>query len=892
MTYIKLLTVLTTLALLTACGGAATPKTDNTGGDTTTDCKTNAFHADCDTHPNVTILRIDTCSGDNDIHSTCGAIITSFCTENPHRTFAGVCTGDDYLPLRIADCIEGGKADGGNCRQIAQNATKNTTLTACLENPFATACESVPDFMSSFALARTNRLTFCDNSDNATNDLCTGDNVGIICGIDQFNASCPDATYGTPRQEACLMDIMTNPKCTGEMGIATLFCKADPFHDSPACKADTYLPDRIADCIADGNADGVNCANITADTAMNTMITDCLENPFATACESVSAFSSSFALARTNRLTFCNDNMNVADALCTDDNLMNVCGFNPFNAICLAGTTYATPRQTACLMDIMEDDSCRGDMGLATVFCKASPFDTSNACMADTYLPLRLDDCIMDGNAGDMKCDTLTSDNAKNTAITACLTNPFADACASNADFMTYADMARTNRESFCESGSGELCTVLTTCQDNPFDPICGTYFESEKIPHCITDSNADETRCANLFTASSANACLANPFTPSCKTDMEFDDYADDARANRVSFCNMNATDNLCKDSVATICGFDVLSMLCTDASYLPDRVTACITDGNAGLAKCNNIFTATPATNNCLANPFTDACTADMAFTSYLMNARTKRDTFCGTNPSDTVCDTLNLCKGNPFATECEAYFQPARTNLCGGATDFATCVNVGDLPTYPTKSNEVTGSGFLTANDTGLNTTDIQLANSSIPRTISIPLTIGRLGLDSNSPNGFAYFATITTSFEYYFAGILPTTNLGAPLAAQPTAVWAGHFSTQRSTNIATNFYVDFSTGRFGFSNAGGDGFGDFTHSSLFGTYTMNAHFGSHASASGYSAGRMGGTISVSDAGTTSSATIVGLIGAEGVRLVFYTTVGETGTLGGGFTATNPD
>ena len=519
MTYIKLLTVLAGLALLTACGGAAATKTDNTGGDTTTDCETNAFHADCDTHPNVTILRIDTCSGDNDIHSTCGAIITSFCTENPHRTFAGVCTGDDYLPLRIADCIEGGKADGANCRQITKNATKNTTLIACLENPFDVACESVPDFMSSFALARTNRLTFCDNSDNATNDLCTGDNVTPICEFDQFTAICPDATYGTPRQEACLMDIETDPSCTGEMGIVTLFCKADPFSTETACMADTYLPDRIADCITTENTGETKCDTLTSDSAMNTMITDCLTNPFATACESVSAFSSSFALARTNRASFCNDNMNVANALCTDDNVGRVCGFDPFTAICFTGDTYATPRQTACLMDIMEDDSCRGDMGLATVFCKASPFDTSNACMADTFLPERLADCITTENTGDMKCDTLSSDNAKNTAITACLTNPFADACASNADFMTYAETAQTNRVSFCDMAGNDTnarcmgANVMGVCVIDPFNAICfaGDTYATPRQTACLLSLDADDICLGEMGIATVF--CKANPF-------------------------------------------------------------------------------------------------------------------------------------------------------------------------------------------------------------------------------------------------------------------------------------------------------------------------------------------------------------------------------------------
>ena len=51
----------------------------------------------------------------------------------------------------------------------------------------------------------------------------------------------------------------------------------------------------------------------------------------------------------------------------------------------------------------------------------------------------------------------------------------------SNPDFDDYADMARANRVAFCESGSGELCTPLTTCNGNPFHESCGAYFAPAK---------------------------------------------------------------------------------------------------------------------------------------------------------------------------------------------------------------------------------------------------------------------------------------------------------------------------------------------------------------------------------------------------------------------------
>ena len=922
MTYIKLLTVLTTLALLTACGGTAEtpannnggempdndktdemPDNDKTGGVNTTDCTQTPFHNDCDAVESAITSRQTTCFTSATANPTCGAVIMGACMANPFRAETA-CMADTYLPNRIAECITDGNAGEAKCETLLSDTDMNAAITSCLKNPFDVACESVTAF-TSFALARTNRASFCDNSDNVADDFCTGDNVTPICEFDKFTAICPDATYGTPRQEECLMDIETNPKCTGEMGIATVFCKANLFdtsnacmHEdynddrqtaclmdietnpacmgemgiatvfckanlfdtSNACMADTYLPARIAECIMAGNAGESKCDTVSTDTAMNDAITDCLENPFATACESVSAFTT-FALARTNRESFCDMAGNNTNALCMGESLMGVCGSNPFNAICFTDKTY---------------------------------------------LPMRLADCITTASTELPKCNTLLSDSTMNTPITACLTNPFTDACASNADFMTYAGDARTNREVFCGvSGNADksFCTALTTCQGNAFDPTCGDYFAPARITDCITVANTEATKCDTIFSDSGMNiaitACLTNPFTPACAaSESAFTTYVETARDNRVTFCETmgNESKTPCMGATMAICGFDVLSTLCTDASYLPDRVTACITDGNAGLAKCNNIFTATPATNNCLANPFTDACTADGAFTSYLATARTNRNTFCGTNPSDTVCDTLNLCNGNPFATECEEYFQTARVTLCGGSTVFSTCVNVGDLPTYPTKPNEVTGSGFLTGTATGLNTTDIQFADGLTP-TIITSLTIGRRGgagtteSPNTNPDGFAYFVTNTNNSTGY-AGILATTNLGAPLAAQPTAIWAGHFSVTRTNNVAVNYFVDFAKGEFGFSNTAGDGAnGTLSGSGLFGTYTMNAYFGNHASANGYSAGRMGGTVSVSDAGIMSSSTIVGLIGAEGAVGVF-TRVGNAGGYTGGFTATNPD
>ncbi len=78
------------------------------------------------------------------------------------------------------------------------------------------------------------------------------------------------------------------------------------------------------------------------------------------------------------------------------------CTTNPFHADCSADAPALILRRTMCLADTTADPLCTGATGIATVFCTANPFDTSNACMADTYLPLRLmrqTQCVADSTA-------------------------------------------------------------------------------------------------------------------------------------------------------------------------------------------------------------------------------------------------------------------------------------------------------------------------------------------------------------------------------------------------------------------------------------------------------------------------------------------------------------
>ena len=769
MPYIKLLTVLAGLALLTACGGAATPKTDNTGGDTntgevnTTDCTATPFDTNCDAVESAITSRQTMCFASVTANPSCGAVIEGACKANPFHSNA-TCMADTYLPNRIAECIKGGEADEGKCATITTDAEKNTMVIGCLTNPFDIVCQtSVTDFATYTDTARMNRLDFCDDNANVANDFCTGNNLVIICEADPFNAICfTGTTYATPRQEACLMDIDEDPSCTGEMGIVTLFCKADPFSTETACMADTYLPDRIADCITTENTGETKCDTLTSDSAMNTMITDCLTNPFATACESVSAFRSSFALARTNRASFCNDNMNVANALCTDDNVGRVCGFDPFTAICFTGDTYATPRQTACLMDIMEDDSCRGDMGLATVFCKDDPFHDSNACMADTYLPLRLAECIMAGNAGESKCDTVSTDTAMNDAITDCLENPFATACESVDGFTTFA-LARTNR--------------LTFCNDN------------------------------------------------------------------------MNVANGLCTDTnLMNVCVFDPFNAICfTGATYDPNRQTACLLSLDAD-DKCLGEMGI--ATVFCKANPFDTSagCTEHPEIRSF-------QNTNCLDNsitPKHSTCTELVAVNHADYLASFGDTPPPATV---------AEAVADTDIPSH-----------FLSVGADGV--IDRAGLGRATPAT-----TLSRTG---DAMDGVTYVSGSVENVTQSFVGLLPNTNLGAPLIEAPMdTTWEGrYYLLLNNATHPITFNVTFGAG---------DQAGTITTDpDIRGTYTTTFTLSFTAE------GVITGNVLLGSVLTDDTAQARGLIGEQGLVGVFANTDGGVwgGSLHGGFVADNPD
>ncbi|MGU9963777.1 MAG: hypothetical protein ACNYPD_06685 [Candidatus Halichondribacter symbioticus] len=81
----------------------------------------------------------------------------------------------------------------------------------------------------------------------------TGDSSQTTdCAANPFGASCiAEDIAGPMRLTACLADIRTNPLCTGDAGIATVFCEENPFDTRPACTAEDYADERLTACTGD-----------------------------------------------------------------------------------------------------------------------------------------------------------------------------------------------------------------------------------------------------------------------------------------------------------------------------------------------------------------------------------------------------------------------------------------------------------------------------------------------------------------------------------------------------------------------------------------------------------------------------------------------------------------
>ncbi|MCA8835182.1 MAG: hypothetical protein K8953_08870, partial [Proteobacteria bacterium] len=287
--------------------------------------------------------------------------------------------------------------------------------------------------------------------------------------------------------------------------------------------------------------------------------------------------------------------------------------------------------------------------------------------------------------------------------------------------------------------------------------------------------------------------------------------------------------------------------------------------------------------------------------SFTSFAL-ARTNRVTFCeiGGNESNALCmDTTltNLCEFRPFSMICTG--QPNTPNL-----RVASCLDVNNNSKDPscTEVLLVNEADYLAIGDTPTTITeaiagaDLNIVSfftdvgddgvidrgetvfTATPTTKT--LRLGGDDTDTDDPNGVTYVRGVIGNDAYSFVGILPNTNLGAPLPigmGQPASVeWTGrYYSELNFATHAIDFDIDFAMGTIDADDKQG----------VF-TTTFKLNF----TATGVITGVVTTTGSAPD-----TAQVRGLIGEKGLVGVFANTDTETNSwtenFHGGFVAENP-
>nr|MCA8834013.1 hypothetical protein [Pseudomonadota bacterium] len=193
MPYIKLLTVLAGLALLTACGGAAPPKpeiTDNdkTGG-TAVSCDTNPFGSTCLAEADLNPRRVEIvsdCRAD-DTGDLCEDAIEFVCGNNFRDSLCdGIKEYEDMRQVAQTTCLM------NNTKEFCDNQAR---VEKCDASPFFDDCTEQKYVIQ--------RRAECESLKNKSQCMATEE---LICGVngDVFDPFCDGITnYVSVRETTC-----------------------------------------------------------------------------------------------------------------------------------------------------------------------------------------------------------------------------------------------------------------------------------------------------------------------------------------------------------------------------------------------------------------------------------------------------------------------------------------------------------------------------------------------------------------------------------------------------------------------------------------------------------------------------------------------------------------
>ena len=894
MTYLKLLTALAGLALLTACGGASPTVnigelTINNNGNT---CATQPFGKDC------------------------GA------------DFA------DARIKRIEECLVGKTATTSLCAPAIKEYS-------CINNPFTAACSDDPDFADYIDEARDMRTTYCQANPGETtfcaefvkfNNLCRGNN-------DIFNTQCSTDSAG--RSTACIAngigagghaicadilvapctsDPFTNSHCddaTDISGIRTNYCgdPATAWHDD--CVEATYTgatdarnmaclqygtdtdaggntlcamrPNVLEACDVESPFAHPVCDDVAEIDGLRTTFCRIPANAFTTGCE-----QDTHGQVDSARDRACLMNLPTATGCEERDGFKSICAGNP--RLSLNPGCIKLPNFRALLSDFcdMGSNSLFGECGTTPAdVCPDNPFNPSVVsqtgtidCLADMdYAPARRTACATGDEV--MRCDTaeIAPEVCKASGADA---NPFAAFCATTTNIgggniadirQTALTACTTNANTpLCMRAMGAIATLNTDCVliENTFTDRCdyteylparmdycnnqantwNVLCDGETIPDttatrdaaCLADKTADmghtgsDTRCG--MRAGVIAACpVTNPFAG-----VGCDNVADIDSGFRTTYCEMsiNAWNPRCMDGM--------------HGEVLTARGKACVEFGidtmTGGHVSC---IGNTLAESSCAMNPFDPLKPGCAILTEFPMIV----GTFCEMNQSNSKCGVKTSTWVRSFG---EGKAPPTRLTATTPATE---------------RQRQ-----FLTGLATGLDETGTEatiLDYQKFTLTLDSAMYSGEpLGGDGDASDGVAaFFDTVNSDplISVYYAGILSDTDLGAPLTEPSGSVtWYGQIQIFRESFLEINKDFELKI-TFGMKSGVADSVGSIEG---FVERTLGSAVSQYLLAGSYDAGGViTGTVTFvrftgADTGQLSRDTpdgiLTGLIGAQGAVGVF--------------------
>ena len=387
-------------------------------------------------------------------------------------------------------------------------------------------------------------------------------------------------------------------------------------------------------------------------------------------------------------------------------------------------TTSETPDDTT---DNTPDDTFNGEPEQPDTSC-ANPANAQQpACLATTICPTDPFNTVCFAD------ETYTPARNAITIAETCPSDPFNAIC--------YADETYTPART--------AITIAETCPSDPFNAIC----------------YADETYTDARTAITVMETCTTDPFYTIC--------YADDTYEPA-----RNAI------TIAQTCPTDPFNAICfEDETYTPARNAITIAEtcpSDPFNAICFEDETYTPAraiaiAETCPSDPFNPICYAD------------------GTYNNDRMQQVFETCPTDLFNPICfeDTTFDEDRARLiqtCAtGYKGDLNCARLLARPNYATYLQSFTEESLpTTLNDITTNGDIIQIGASGeidiTPFENNAGLNRGTVSLTADAASGFYYVEGTdrVNGLRKGAAGLLPTTDLGAPLAsADKTLAWDGSY-----------------------------------------------------------------------------------------------------------------